>query len=261
MDGVIHLNALQVGLAYVFALFVLFVVRLKGINREKEIVIAVFRMSIQLVLAGYALVFILDNPSPALTIGIIIAMEAFSIHTIFKRFNGRLSFALKKVIVLAMSAGSLFCIFYFVLVVVGVTPWYNPQYFIPVSGMIMGNTMTGVTLAVNALLKAMTTEKHLVEESLILGATPKTATKNIVNDSFEVAIMPTITNMMTMGIVILPGMMTGQILSGTSPTAAIAYQIAIMLAILGAAAITVVILLQLGYQTFFNEDQQLADGL
>jgi putative ABC transport system permease protein len=69
--------------------------------------------------------------------------------------------------------------------------------------------------------------------------------------------MPTINSMIGMGIVFLPGMMTGQILSGTAPTTAIAYQIAIMLGILGAVGITVIIMLQMGYRTFFNEQAQL----
>lgn len=103
----------------------------------------------------------------------------------------------------------------------------------------------------------MATQKNLVEEALILGATPQAATKSIVNSAFDAAIMPTINSMLGMGIVFLPGMMTGQILSGTSPATAVNYQIAIMLGILGAVALTVILMLQLGYRNFFNEEDQL----
>jgi putative ABC transport system permease protein len=103
----------------------------------------------------------------------------------------------------------------------------------------------------------MTAQRALVEEALILGATPQEASKNIINNTFDAAILPTINSMVGMGIVFLPGMMTGQILSGTAPTTAIAYQIAIMLGILGAVALSVMIMLQLGYRTFFNKEAQL----
>jgi putative ABC transport system permease protein len=103
----------------------------------------------------------------------------------------------------------------------------------------------------------MEKQKDLVEGALMLGATPKMASKQIVDDAFDSAILPTINSMVGMGIVFLPGMMTGQILSGTSPVTAIEYQIAIMLGILGSVALTVVLFVQLGYKTFFSEDSQL----
>lgn len=78
-----------------------------------------------------------------------------------------------------------------------------------------------------------------------------------VNEAFDSAILPTMNNMMTMGIVSIPGMMTGQILSGTFPLTAIKYQIGIMLAILGCTAITVVVFVTLGYKTFFDKNSSL----
>ena len=97
----------------------------------------------------------------------------------------------------------------------------------------------------------------VVEEILILGGSPKEAAKEVVNSAFEAAIMPTITSMMSAGIVILPGMMTGQILAGASPLVAISYQLAIMLAILGSVALSVIIMLSIGYRLYFNSEAQL----
>lgn len=257
MTGIIDLTILQVGLAYVFVLIVLAVVRIRGIRRENEIVISSVRMTIQLVLVGYVLVYVFDNPSPYITGAIIIVMEIFAIQTIFRKFRNRLSGSLRRVVALAMCFGTLSCIVYFLLVVVRISPWYEPQYFVPIAGMIIGNSMTGISLGVKSLLDGMTTRRHLVEEALILGATPKAATREIFNSSFDSAIMPTINSMVGMGIVFLPGMMTGQILSGTDPTTAIAYQIAIMLGILGAVGLSIITMLQLGYRTFFNSADQL----
>jgi len=257
MNGIIDLTFWQVALAYIFVLIVLIIVRIRRIGREKEILIASIRMTLQLILTGYVLVYVFQNPSPWITAGIILLMEFFAINTIYKKFKSKLSNPLKRVIALSISIGTLTCLLYFLLIVIRIAPWYEPQYFVPIAGMLIGNSMTGISLGVQSLLEGMTTQKNLVEEALILGATPQSATRNIINHAFDAAIMPTINSMVGMGIVFLPGMMTGQILSGTSPTTAIAYQIAIMLGILGAVSLTVIVMLQLGYRTFFNEEIQL----
>lgn len=257
MKGVMDLSVWQVALAYIFVLIVLAIVRIRGISREREILLSSFRMTLQLVIAGYVLVYIFNNPSPLITICIIFVMEAFSIYTVYKKFKGQLSAPLKRVIAISLCSGSILCLVYFLLVVIRIVPWYNPQYFIPIAGMIVGNSMTAVSLGVKSLLEGMTTRRTLVEEALMLGATPQCASRDIINSTFDSAILPTLNSMLGMGIVSLPGMMTGQILSGTSPTTAIAYQIAIMLGILGSVAITVITMLQLGYRTFFNSSDQL----
>lgn len=257
MKGIIDLSVLQVAFAYIFVLIVLAIVRVRGIKREKEIVISSIRMTLQLILVGYALVYIFDHPNAFVTIGIIALIEAFAVFTIFRKFKGKLSKELKQVIAVSLSVGTLSCLVYFLLVVVRISPWYEPQYFIPIAGMIVGNSMTGISLGVRSLLDGVTSQRALVEEALILGATPYDATKGIINSTFDAAILPTVNSMVGMGIVFLPGMMTGQILSGTVPTTAIAYQIAIMLGILGAVALTVIVMLHFGYRTFYNKEDQL----
>ncbi len=257
MDGIINLSVIQVVLAYIFVVFVLIVVKIRGINRENEIIISSIRMTLQLILTGHVLLYVFNNPNHYMTIGIIIVMEVFSIYTVFKKFRGRISTSLKKVIALSMSIGTLSCLLYFLLVVVRISPWYDPRYFIPIAGMLIGNSMTGISLGINSLLEGMTTKRALIEEALILGASPQVASRNVINQAFDAAILPTINSMVGMGIVFLPGMMTGQMLAGADPTIAIAYQIAIMLGILGAVSLTVIIMLQLSYGTFFNKESQL----
>ena len=107
----------------------------------------------------------------------------------------------------------------------------------------------------------MQSRRTMIENSLMLGATPAAATHEVVNDAFDSAILPTMNNMLTMGIVSLPGMMTGQILSGTFPITAIKYQIGIMLAILGCTALTVVLFVTLGYKTFFTKHATLIEEI
>lgn len=257
MKDIIELNLWQMISAFVFVVILLVIIKLKGISREKELLISSVRMTIQLILTGYILVYIFNSPSPVYTILIIAATEAFAIYNIIKRTKSKLSKDLKIIISLSMLAGTLSCIFYFILIVVRISPWYSPQYFIPISGMLIGNSMTGISLGLNRLVDGIKENKNLVEGALMLGATPKIASNQIVNNAFDSAILPTINSMVGMGIVFLPGMMTGQILSGTSPVTAINYQIAIMLGILGSVSLTVILFVQLGYKTFFNDQNQL----
>lgn len=256
MKGVIELSLVQLATAYLFIVILLIIVRFRKIPREKEIIIASLRMSIQLVLVGYILIFIFENIHPLFTLTIITVMEAFAVYTIIKRSKKKLSKKLKFIITLSMVGGTLTSLLFFLLVVVRLTPWYDPQYFIPIAGMLIGNSMTGISLGVNSLTGGMETHKDIIENSLMLGATPKRASKEIVNQAFDSAILPTINSMLGMGIIFLPGMMTGQILSGTSPLTAIEYQIAIMLGILGSVSLTVILFVNLGYKTFFNDESQ-----
>jgi len=257
MNGVIDLSLWQMAAAYIFVVVLLFIVRARGISREKEILISTVRMTLQLILTGYILVYLFNNINPLYTIIIIIVMEIFAIYNVFKRVKTKLSTSLKRIIAISMIIGTLSSLVYFLLVVVNISPWYDPRYFIPIAGMLIGNSMTGISLGVSRLVDGMHNQKHLVESALMLGATPKMAAKEIVDNAFDSAILPTINSMVGMGIVFLPGMMTGQILSGISPVTAIEYQIAIMLGILGSVAFTVILFVQLGYKTFFNEQSQL----
>ena len=259
MKGAVELTLWQVAAAYLFVVIVLAIVRSRGIKREKEIVLSSVRMTLQLVIAGYILVYILDNPNPFATIGIVVFMEAFAIYTVMGKFRGKLTGRLKKIIAFSMGTGAGACLIYLIFFVIWVRPWYDPQYFIPIAGMVIGNSMTGVSLAVKSLLEGMTSRRHIVEEALILGATPGEATADIINQTFDSAIMPTINSMLGMGIIFLPGMMSGQILAGAPPTTAISYQIAIMLGVLGSVALSVILVLRLGFRTFFNREEQLME--
>ncbi len=143
--------------------------------------------------------------------------------------------------------------------VVGDDSWRDPRYVVPLAGMIVGNAMTGVALGANRLVDGIKSRRAMVETALMLGATPKVASRQVVRNAFDAALLPTINSMVSIGIVALPGMMTGQILAGVSPLIAIRYQIAIMLGIMGSVAFSVLILVEWGSRTFFNDEAQLVD--
>jgi putative ABC transport system permease protein len=257
MQDIIKLQIWQLVAAYLFILLLMAMVKSRGIPREKEITIATLRMTLQLILTGYILVYLFENPHPLLTVLATGLMLVFAVNNIMKRVKSPLSVKIKQVIALSMGAGTLASLLYFLFVVIGLSPWFEPRYFIPIAGMIIGNSMTGITLGVSRLVDGMHMQKTLVEGALMLGATPKMAAKPIVDGAFDAAIIPTINSMVGMGIVFLPGMMTGQILSGVSPLTAIEYQIAIMLGIVGSVSLTVILFVEMGYKTFFNAQQQL----
>lgn len=257
MDKVLELQIWQISAAYIFVVILLFIVKLKGIPREKEIFISAIRMTLQLIITGYILTYIFNNDHPIYTILIISIMELFAVHNIFKRVKVRLSKKIKKIVAFSMVTGTILSLLYFIFVVINLSPWYDPRYFIPIAGMLIGNSMTGISLGVNRLVNGMDSQRQFIETSLMLGATPKNAAKPIIDEAFDSAILPTINSMVGMGIVFLPGMMTGQILSGVSPITAIEYQIVIMLGILGSVSLTVILFVQLGYKTFFNKRKQL----
>ncbi|MGP4041699.1 ABC transporter permease [Gracilibacillus sp. D59] len=257
MNEMLEITIWQLVTAYIFIVILLAIVRWRKIPREKEIIIATLRMTIQLVLVGYVLMFIFENEKMIYSVITIIVMETFAVYNIYKRTKQSLSRELKKIIAFSMVSGTLFAFLYFDFIVVQFSPWYDPRYFIPIAGMLIGNSMTGITLGVSSLVEGFTSRKKEVEAALMLGAPPNKASQGIVNHAFDSAILPTINSMVGMGIVFLPGMMTGVILSGAGPMDAIKYQIAIMLGITGSVSLSVILFLYFGYKTFFNNYAQL----
>ncbi len=259
MNEIVEIGPWRLLSAYFFLLILYLLIKGQGIGKEKEIIISTVRMTVQLIIMGYVLVYIFDQNQLYITLLVFFFMIFFAIRNIYGRVKIPVKKRLRHVIMLSMITGTSLTIVYFLLLVINVEPWYEPRYFIPIAGMIIGNSMTGISLGVERLIGEMKSKKDLIEGALMLGATPKDATRHIIKDTFTSAIMPSINSMVGMGIVFLPGMMTGQILSGVSPLVAIEYQIAIMLGIAGSVSITVFLFTRMGYLTFFNQFSQLED--
>lgn len=255
--AVIDLSVGQLCLTYISVLLVLLLFKIRGISRERQMVVACLRMTIQLTLMGYILLYVFENPSWYVTVGIVLVMLSFAIYNAIRRIKHPLTKELKLLIGISICTGSILFAVFFIIVVLLVRPWYHPQYFIPITGMVVGNAMTGISLGANKLCSDMIEKRAELQNSLMLGATPAMAAHSIVNDAFDSAILPTLNNMLTMGIVSLPGMMTGQILSGAFPLTAIKYQIGIMLTILGSTSLAIILFVTLGYRTFFTRDQRI----
>lgn len=259
-NSIMNISNSQLMLTYIFALIAMIITSFNGINRNKDFIVGTIRMTVQLFAAGFILVYIFESTSFILSALMIALMEFFAVFNIFTNKKGKLNKSLKTTIILAQVIGTIFTLVFFLLVVVRPDPIYNPQYLIPLGGMIIGNSMTGINLALNQMLSSIENNRTNIEGSLMLGASPRQAMDKIIQRSFDTAITPTLNSIKNMGIITLPGMMTGQILGGVSPMIAIRYQIAIMTAIMSSSTICVFIFLHLGYKNFFNDQKQLVEG-
>lgn len=255
MNRVIALNLWQFALVYLLLLVVLSIMKKCRISQSKLLIIASVRMTVQLVLAGLVLTFIFKNPHPLFTILYLVAMTGFSIYTVLSRnkvLNKRFQFAVGA----SLAGTGLSILAFFILVVVGVD-FFNPQYTIPIGGMIMGNAMTGVSLGLKAFNESIQVQRNKIDSLINIGVSPQKILTPFMNSALEMSLLPTLNSMLGMGIISLPGMMTGQILSGTLPTTAILYQIAIMIAICTVVCLAVFCSLFFGCRTLYNERNQM----
>jgi putative ABC transport system permease protein len=179
-----------------------------------------------------------------------------AVHTVAGRIKEKMPH-FYKVVGSAMLCGCGGGTIFFCVMVIGPDPWYDPRYLIPLSGMIIGNAMTGASLAAERLAQEIRSRRDEIETALCLGATARQASLPAVRSALNAALIPSVNAMAAMGIVFLPGMMTGQILSGTEPMIAVRYQIAIMCVITGSVAVTSVLILQQGYRSYFSRYDQL----
>lgn len=141
--------------------------------------------------------------------------------------------------------------------IIRVEPWYTPQYLIPLLGMLLGNTMSGIAIALNNLSNAAYEQRGQIEARLMLGHNWQDAIQHIRRDALKSGLIPIINAMTTAGIVSLPGMMTGQILAGTPPMEAAKYQLMILFLIATGTGLGSLSAVWIGTSRLFDERQRL----
>ncbi len=208
---------------------------------ERQLLIAALRMCVQLGLMGLVLKALFALVSPWLTGLAVVVMVAFAGREVMARqetrFRGVWAYGLGTTSVLF--AGTLVTVFA-LATQIQADPWYHPRYAIPLLGMILGNTMTGIAIGLNTLTGQIKRERAAIETMLGLGETRAAAFRPFVRSAVRTGLIPIVNAMSAAGVVSLPGMMTGQILSGVEPMEAIKYQILIMFLIAGGTALGVV---------------------
>ncbi|MCB9601071.1 MAG: iron export ABC transporter permease subunit FetB [Sandaracinus sp.] len=206
------------------------------LSLERQLLIGMVRATVQLLLVGFALRWIFGHVHWALTFGAASVMIVLATRAALQRASHTLAGAfLGSFVTLVLSAG-VFAVLGSALFV-GAEPWYHPRYLLPLLGMLLGNGLTGISLCLDSLLSTFAEDRERVELELALGATRWEAARDPVRRSVRRGIVPIVNAMMVAGVVSLPGMMTGQILSGTEPVEAVKYQLLILFLIAGATSL------------------------
>jgi UDP-glucose/iron transport system permease protein len=261
VDGYIELTAWQVAIAASLVLVNGAISIALRLGLERSLALASVRMVVQLLLIGYVLRWVFRSDSATAVVTLAIAMTfiagIFAVRRTERRFPGVYLASSVSVLVSSWTVTA----FGIVAVLNKADTWYEPQYTIPILGMILGNTLTGISLGLGRLEDDLVAHRDLVESSLSLGATSWEAARGPVREAVRTGMIPMINSMMVTGIVSLPGMMTGQLLSGVNPLEAVKYQIVIMFLITSGTALGTVGVVLLSYRRLFNRMHQFQSQL
>lgn len=219
---------------------------------EKDIIISMIRAVLQLVAVGFVLEWVFGMDSPWFTTLLLLFMIANAAYNAASR--GKSIEKIFRISFLAILIGA--SVTLLVLILTGIVD-YIPQHMIPIGGMIIGNAMIAIGLVYKNLQASFVDKRSAIETRLALGADISLASADIIRDSIRTGMIPTIDSAKTLGIVSLPGMMTGLILAGISPLVAIKYQIMVTFMLLSTTAIASFIACYQAYRGFFNIRKQL----
>jgi putative ABC transport system permease protein len=241
--------------ALILVALAMLISRWQSLDLEKQMLVAVIRAFIQLTLIGYALTYVFDVDSPFVIILIISIMVTIAGFTSGKRAVGvpharpvaLASIALGASLTLGLLVG--LHVFEF-----------TAQQIIPISGMVIGNSMNVCSLVMKRIKEEINGRSLEIEAALALGATRRQATNRYLKTALQSGMLPIVDSTKTVGLIQLPGAMTGMILAGASPLEAVQLQIIVMYMLIGAAAFTGLGATFLSYRQFFTADHQLIVG-
>lgn len=226
------------------------------LNLEKDLWIGAVRTFIQLFMMGFVLKFVFNNSNVFFVIGLFVWMVFWASRIINKRISNKpfdvqmpifISMVVTYILISSMTTGGL----------LQVQPWYQPAIFIPIAGMVIGNSMNACALSLERLFSELKDKRDEVEQMLLFGADSKEAMLPALKVAVKTGMVPAINSMMSVGLVFIPGMMTGQIIGGQPPVDAAKYQILIMLMISASTAIGCSFVTALVARKCFTEKHQL----
>jgi putative ABC transport system permease protein len=242
----------SLALTLIFVLIPLLLSKTFQLGLERDTIIATVRSIIQLLLIGYVLQFVFDSESFLF----IFLMVAIMIGAATQ--NARKKGAAIKGITWKIAITLIFIeiLTQGILIGFGITP-PTAQYIISISGMVIGNSMVLSILFLNRFTAEVENHQDQTELILSLGGTPKQAIHSQLIAAIKASMIPTIESQKTVGLVQLPGMMSGQIIAGADPIQAVQFQLLILFLLLTNAAVTSIMLGFLSYPTLFNDRMQL----
>jgi len=243
--------------AALVVLLALLSIRLQS-SISQQLIIAAIRTALQLTLIGLVLKALFANAS----LGWVMLMALIMLLVAGREVMARQERRLKgwwgyAVGTFSMFLSSFAVTVFALIVILGEDPWYTPQYAIPLLGMLLGNTMNGIAIAMDRLTQAAWEQRAVIEARLILGERWDEAISDYRRQAIRSGMIPIINAMAAAGIVSLPGMMTGQILAGAEPVEAVKYQILIMFLISAGTGLGTLAAVSIGSKRLFDERQRL----
>lgn len=250
----IGLGQLFIGLAFILTAGIISLYY--ALKLERDLLVGTIRTFVQLFLLGFILKFIFNLGNAGLVIGVFSFMIFFAAWEIRNRVKEKdVSFFWP--LFFSMAISYMVVSYMVTAVLVNVDPWWKPQYFIPLGGMVIGNSMNAIAIALERLLGELRKRRLEVEALLCLGANYKEASNDILRNAMRAGMIPSINSMMGAGIVFIPGMMTGQIIAGANPLQAVRYQIIVMIMLVGSTAIGSFLIVYLVRKLCFGSGEQL----
>jgi len=254
----ITLNYLDLSIA---ALLVLLLAALSLHMRtgvSKQLLIAAARTAVQLSLIGLVLKALFENAGPGWVALMSLVMLLVAGREVMvrqgRRFRGWWGYTVGT---FSMFLSSFAVTIFALVVILGDTPWYTPQYAIPLLGMLLGNTMSGIAIAMDRLTQSAWEQRATIEARLMLGEHWDTAIAEYRRQAVHSGLIPIINAMAAAGIVSLPGMMTGQILAGAPPVEAVKYQILIMFLVAAGTGLGTLAAVGIGSRHLFDARERL----
>jgi len=227
-----------------------------GVGRR--VLVATLRGTVQLMLVGLVLKQLFAQANPVL-IGLIVlvmwSVAGWEVQSRQKRrYTGPWGYGIGT---LSLFLSSFSVTLLALLVIIQVEPWYQPRYLIPLLGMLLGNTMSGVAIALDQLTRQAWDARGCIEARLLLGATWEEAIADLRREALRSGLIPIVNAMAAAGLVSLPGMMTGQILAGSPPLEAAKYQLLILFLIAGGTGLGTMAAVWIGSRRLFDDRQRL----
>ncbi len=229
-----------------------------SLGLTSSILVAATRTTIQLLLVGFVLRTLFESERLLWLVVIAMVMLLAAGREVRVRQARPLAGARGfSVGALSMFISSFSITIFALVAVIGATPWHQPQYAIPLLGMLLGNTMNGVALGTGRFTEVAHREKRVLEGRLLLGQSREEATLDLRRESIRTGMVPILNSMAAAGLVSLPGMMTGQILAGSPPVEAVKYQILIMFLVAAGTGFGVFTSVALTARRLFDERHRL----
>jgi len=223
---------------------------------EMKLGIATIRTILQLLLVGYFLTLAFSFQNPWFVLAIVLVMVSIAAVVARNRISRKVPYILPLTGAVLFFTTA-FTLGYVNLLVVRPDPWFDPQYLIPLAGILLGNAMSAAAIAGERLVNRLNNSQVEIETHLSLGASPQQATRGYRIEAMQAGLIPILNAMTVVGIVKLPGIITGQLISGEDPFNAALYQMLIMFMLAFTDLLSTLLITQGIYNQFFNSAEQL----